>query len=65
MNKTNDLTHKVQYFKSLKEKTIEIDQNNSLHVKALQKSNYICIDHNLMDRTRFQIDEKDKKKERI
>jgi hypothetical protein len=49
MDKTNDLTYKVANTKVKKGAAIDIDYKNSKHVKSLQKSNYICIDHDLMD----------------
>ena len=40
-----------------KDQTTELkfDFNNSLHAMGLQKSDYICIDHELMNKHKFQI----------
>jgi len=44
MDKTTDLTYRIESNKISKQ-MFDIDYTNSKHVKSLQNSNYICIDH--------------------
>lgn len=41
-------------------KELEFDYNTTRHVLALQKSDYICIEHDIMEKDKFQVNPQDK-----